>query len=96
MLAATVPEAAGQVFNVGSNRETSVNELAQLIRQLTGSHSEIVHLPYTSAFGPHFEETRRRVPDIARAREVLGFEAQVSLEEGLRRTLGWFESGEKR
>ncbi|MEA3340799.1 MAG: GDP-mannose 4,6-dehydratase [Chloroflexota bacterium] len=88
--AATAPEAAGLVFNIGSNRETSVNELAQLIRRLTDSRSEIVHLPYTSAFGPHFEETRRRVPDVTRAREVLGFEAQTVLEDGLRRTVEWF------
>ncbi|MBU0703845.1 MAG: GDP-mannose 4,6-dehydratase [Chloroflexi bacterium] len=88
--AATVREAAGLVFNIGSNRETSVNELAQLIRQLTGSRSEIVHVPYTSTFGPHFEETRRRVPDVTRARDVLGFEAQTVLEEGLQRTVDWF------
>ncbi len=89
MLAATVKEAAGQVFNIGSNRETTVLELATLIRQLTGSTSEIVHVPYETAYGPSFEEARRRVPDVTRAREVLGFEAQVSLEEGLRRTLEW-------
>ncbi len=88
---ATTPEAAGLVFNIGSDRETSVNELAQLIRRLTGSRSEIVHVPYTSAFGPHFEETRRRVPDVTRAREVLGFEAQTVLEDGLQRTLEWFQ-----
>jgi len=88
--AATVPEAAGMVFNIGSNRETSVNELADLIRRLTGSRSEIVHVPYSSAFGAHFEESRRRVPDVTRAREVLGFEAQTSLEEGLQRTVEWF------
>ncbi|NIV37598.1 MAG: NAD-dependent dehydratase, partial [Anaerolineae bacterium] len=92
--AATVRGAAGQVFNIGSNRETSVNELARLIRRLTGSHSEVVHVPYASAYGANFEETRRRVPDVTQAREVLGFETQVSLEEGLRRTLGWFRNGE--
>ncbi len=92
--AATVREAAGRVFNIGSDRETSVNELAQLIRQLTGSCSEIVHVPYLSAYGPHFEETRRRVPDVSRAREVLGFEARTSLEEGAQRTLEWFRDRE--
>jgi len=88
--AAMVREAVGQVFNIGSDRETSINELAQLIKELTGSPSEIVHVPYDSAYGPHFEETRRRVPDVSRAREVLGFEARTSLEEGMRRTLEWF------
>ena len=88
--AATVREAAGQVINIGSNQETSVNELAQLIRRLIGSRSEIVHVPYAAAYGLHFEETRRRVPDVAWAREILGFEAKVPLEEGLHRTLAWF------
>jgi len=88
--AATVREAAGRVFNIGSDRETSVNELARLIRQLTGSNSEIVHVPYEAAYGPSFEETRRRVPDVRRAREVLGFEARTTLEEGLQRTVEWF------
>jgi UDP-glucose 4-epimerase len=87
---ATVKEAAGQVFNIGSNQETSINELTQLIRELTGSTSTITHVPYEAAFGPAFEETRRRVPDVTRARAVLGFEAQTPLEEGLRHTLEWF------
>ncbi|HHN93641.1 MAG TPA: NAD-dependent epimerase/dehydratase family protein [Anaerolineae bacterium] len=90
MLAATVKEAAGQVFNIGSDRETSINELALLIKELTGSSSEVVHISYEEAYGKAFEETRRRVPDVTRAREVLGFEAQVPLDEGLRRTLDWF------
>jgi UDP-glucose 4-epimerase len=87
---AMVREAAGQVFNIGSNRETDINELAQLILQLTGSSSEIVYVPYASVYGQHFEETRRRVPDVTRAREVLGFEALTPLEQGLQWTLEWF------
>ncbi len=92
--AATIREAAGLVFNIGSDREVSINELAQLIRELIGSPSEIVHVPYTSAYGPHFEETRRRVPDVSRAREVLGFEARTALKEGLQRTVKWFREQE--
>jgi UDP-glucose 4-epimerase len=91
ILAATEKDAVGQVFNVGSNHETTVLELATLIRQLASSTSEIVHVPYEAAYGPAFEETRRRVPDVGRAREVLGFEAQTTLEEGLRWTLKWFQ-----
>ena len=92
--AATVREAVGLVFNIGSSRETTVNELARTILQLTGSRSEIVHVPYASAYGAHFEETRRRVPDVSRAQQILGFEAQMSLAEGLRRTLEWFRDQE--
>lgn len=90
--AATVREGAGQVFNIGSDRETSINELAHMIRELTGSTSEIVHVPYKTAYSSSFEETRRRVPDTTRAREVLAFEARTPLEEGLQRTLEWFQS----
>lgn len=90
ILAGTVREAAGQIFNIGSDREITIGELAERIRVLTGSRSEIVYVPYTSAYGPDFEETRRRVPDVRRAREILGFEATTPLEEGLRFTLEWF------
>ncbi len=90
ILAATIKEAAGQIFNIGSNRETTILELTTLIRQLTDAASEIVHVSYETAYGPAFEDPRRRVPDVTRARAVLGFEAQTPLEEGLRHTLEWF------
>lgn len=91
ILAGTVPQAVGQVFNIGSNRETKVVELARMICDLVGSQSDIVQVPYRNVFGEHFEETRRRVPDTTLAAEVLGFRVQVPLEEGLRHTLAWFE-----
>jgi UDP-glucose 4-epimerase len=88
--AATVREAPGQVFNIGSDWEITINDLAHMVRDLTGTSSEIVRVPYSAAYGLRFEETRRRVPDVTRAREVLGFEARTPLVEGLRRTLDWF------
>lgn len=88
--AATVREAAGQVFNIGSDWEITINDLAHMVRDLTGTSSEIVRVPYSAAYGLRFEETRRRVPDVTRAREALGFEARTPLDEGLRRTLDWF------
>ena len=91
ILAGTVPEAVGHVFNIGSNRETCVIDLARLICELTGSQSRIEHVPYRNVFGENFEDAARRVPDTRHAAEVLGFQAEVSLEEGLRRTLAWFE-----
>ncbi len=89
LLAAMLPQAEGQAFNIGSNFETSVLDLASLIIQLTGSNAGVQHVSYQEAFGPGFEETRRRVPDVRRAAELLGFEAQVSLEDGLKRTIAW-------
>ncbi len=93
MRAATLKQAVGQVFNIGSNHEKTILELAQLVLELTGSASEIVHVSYESTFGAAFEDTRRRVPDVTRSRDVLGFLAQTPLKDGLRRTLAWFQDG---
>ena len=90
ILAGTVPDAVGQVFNIGSDRETKVVDLARMIRQLVGSDSDLVQVPYLNVFGENFEETRRRVPDIRRATGVLGFRAETPLEEGLEETIAWF------
>ena len=90
LLAASLPQSEGRAFNIGNGRETSVLELAQMVRETTGAQVEVTHIPYGQAYGPQFEETRRRVPDTTRARDLLGFEAKISLEDGLRRTVDWF------
>ncbi len=89
ILAATTPGAEGQVFNVGNGREVTVLELAQMVKTLTGSSSRIDHIRYSDFFGPNFEDIPRRVPDVEKARRVLGFEAGVPLEEGLKITIAW-------
>jgi UDP-glucose 4-epimerase len=91
ILAGTVPGAVGKIFNIGANRETRIVDLAHMIRQLVGAESEVVQVPYQSVFGEDFEETRRRVPDICRSVEILGFQANTPLEEGLSKTIAWFE-----
>ena len=93
--AATMRGAAGQVFNIGSNREMTINELAALILELTGSASQVEHMPYASVYGLDFEETRRRVPDVRRSREVLEFEASTSFREGLKHTIAWLRTKEE-
>jgi len=90
ILAGTVPEAAGQVLNIGADREARIVDLARLIRDLIGADSEIVQVPYRNVFGENFEETQRRVPDVRRGAEILGFRAQTSLEDGLKQTIAWF------
>lgn len=90
ILAGTVPAAVGKSFNIGSNRETKIVDLARMICEVIGSRSEIVLVPYRNVFGENFEETRRRVPDVRRAEELLGFRAETPLEEGLQTTIEWF------
>jgi UDP-glucose 4-epimerase len=93
ILVATLKEGEGQSFNIGNNQETTILELAEKVKELTGSASEILHLSYSDAYGSGFEETRRRVPDVSKAERLLGFRARVPLEEGLPRTLAWFKGG---
>jgi UDP-glucose 4-epimerase len=90
ILVGTVPDAVGKAFNIGSSRETKIKDLASTICNLVGRSSEITFVPYRNVFGENFEETRRRVPDVRLAGDVLGFWAETPLEEGLRATLAWF------
>lgn len=80
----------GRVLNLGATRETPIGDLAERIRDAVGSSSEIALTPYEAYYGPGFEDTRRRVPDVTRARDLLGWEATVPLEEGLERTIEWW------
>jgi len=89
--AANTPGAVGLAFNIGSNRETSVLELSEMIRSRVNSEAAIEFTSYKEIYGVPFEETLRRVPDVERAAQVLGFRAVVPLEEGLARTIAWFE-----
>lgn len=89
LLAARRAEALGRVFNIGSSEEISVLDLARRIRASLESSSEIRLVPYESAYPRGFQDTRRRVPDVSQARNLLGFEAKVALEQGLATTLDW-------
>jgi len=91
MLAGFTPEAEGSVFNLGSTVETTIKELAEKIRDTVGSESEIDTTSYESYYGPGFEDTRRRVPDISRAQQVLGWEPTTSLDQGLAQTIEWWK-----
>jgi UDP-glucose 4-epimerase len=87
--AGTMPEAIGGVFNIGSDREISILELARMIKSALASSSEIVLAPYETHYPKGFEDTRRRVPDVSKARDALGYVAKVPLDVGLSRTLEW-------
>lgn len=89
ILAAITPGAEGRVFNIGNTSETSVLRLAQLVRSMTNTSSEITLMPYRDYYGQSYEDTPRRVPDITRASTILGFRPTVSLEDGLRQTVAW-------
>ena len=77
------PRAVGHVFNVGSGEEITILELAQKVKQLTNSPSEIVTIPYDQAYEAGFEDMQRRVPDISKIRDLIGYEPRVSVDEML-------------
>lgn len=89
VLAAESDAAAGDVFNIGSDHEVAIDDLAVMIRDRLSSRSPIVHVPYADVYGADFEDTRRRVPDVRKAERVFGFRAAVGLGDGLDRTLPW-------
>jgi UDP-glucose 4-epimerase len=76
--------AYGNVFNVGATTEISIFELAERIIELTNSSSEISLTPYAEAYGQGFEDMYRRVPDIAKVREFIGWSPTRSLEDIIR------------
>jgi UDP-glucose 4-epimerase len=88
------PHAPGYVYNVGSTEEVSIMELAERVKALTGSRSQIITVPYELAYAsPGFEDMQRRVPDTARIQELLGWQATRSLDEILQSVIE-YEQGE--
>jgi UDP-glucose 4-epimerase len=88
--AALETRAEGRVFNIGNDHETTINDLAAMIIDVSGSRSSVRHVSYEERYGKGFEDTERRVPDVRRAHDVLGFRAGVALRDGLERTLRWW------
>lgn len=75
--------AYGEVFNVGSQEETSIMELAERVRSRLASSAEIVTVPYAEAYGQGFEDMQRRIPDTTKIGELLGWRATRSLDDTL-------------
>lgn len=87
LLLAENPKAEGDVFNIGSTEEITINALAQRIIALTHSSSTIVHIPYDQAYAPGFEDLNRRIPSIEKIKQLTGFQLKYSLDEALQRVI---------
>lgn len=74
------PEAAGQVFNIGNDEEISILALAERIKKLTGSRSEIRMIPYSEAYTVGFEDMVRRVPDLSKIHRLIGYKPTRDLD----------------
>ena len=85
-------DAVGQVFNIGSNEEVSIFALAERIKALTESESDIVFVPYDEAYEEGFEDMPRRVPDISKIDNLVGFRPEMTLD-GILKSVVNFHSG---
>src|SRR5206468_2039922 len=75
------PAAVGQVFNLGSDEEVSINELARRVIAAAGSGSKIEYLSYEKAYGQAFDDLPRRVPRLERIRSVVQFQPKANLDQ---------------
>ncbi|MFZ4795472.1 MAG: GDP-mannose 4,6-dehydratase [Blastocatellia bacterium] len=75
------PQAVGEVYNIGSTTEIKIEQLAERIKSLTGSQSEIVRIPYEEAYEGGFEDMLRRVPDIGKINRLIGYQPAHSLDQ---------------
>jgi UDP-glucose 4-epimerase len=81
------PDAVGQVFNIGNTQEITINQLARRVKEMAHSNSEITHVPYDQAYEEGFEDMPRRVPDITKVRQLIGFRPTVDLDGILTRVI---------
>jgi UDP-glucose 4-epimerase len=85
-------ESIGQVFNIGSTEEISILQLAEKVKELTQSTSEIVFVPYDDAYEEGFEDMPRRVPDTTKIKQLVGFKPEMTLN-GILETVITFHRG---
>ena len=81
--------AEGQVCNIGNEIEYTITELADLVEQAVGVDVGRDQKSFEEIFGTDFQETKRRQPDITKARDILGFVAEIDIKDGLQRTVEW-------
>ena len=80
----------GEVFNIGSDDEITIHELAEKIIYLTGSTSTIQFVSYDQVYGKRFEDMQRRVPDISRIKKVIDFEPKVGIDKIIKDVVDYF------
>ena len=86
------PAALGSVYNVGNTQEVTIEGLARRTIELANSSSEIVYIPYAQAYEEGFEDMRRRVPDVSKIKEAVGWEPKIGLDGILTRVIDYFRA----
>ena len=84
------PKAIGQVINIGNTQEVTIRQLAERVRDLSGSNSTIKLIPYDEAYESGFEDMPRRVPDLTRVEGLIGYKPRYQLDEILAQVIDYF------
>lgn len=82
-----ISSSCGEIVNIGSQEEISIEDLAKSIIRLTGSRSELVYIPHEQVYGASFEDMHRRMPDTSKLQKMTGFRSQMKLDEILNRMI---------
>lgn len=88
-------DAEGDIFNVGNPDGISIEDLAKRIKEITGSNSEIVYVPYEQAYGEGFEDMRFRVPDVTKIHNMVGYIPKLKLDDMLRMVVDYTKKSMK-
>jgi UDP-glucose 4-epimerase len=84
------PAAVGEVFNIGHFKDISILELAQRVKKMADSESEIVFIPHEEAYEEGFEDMQRRLPDISKIGTLLGYKPTLDLEQIIERVIAHY------
>jgi len=84
------PRAVGEVFNIGNTEEVTIRDLAERVKRTTGSASAVQFIPYDEAYEAGFEDMPRRVPDITKVGQLIGYEPRLDLDEIICRVVEHF------
>jgi len=86
------PKAVGQIFNVGSSKEITIAELARIVKEMTGSSSEIEYITYEKAYGPGYEDMQRRCPDTSKIKNLIHFEPRNNLHDIIQSVIDYYKT----
>lgn len=85
------PEAVGEMFNIGSEEEISIKDLAGRVKKLTNTNSEIIYIPYEKAYGLGFEDMKRRTPNISKINKLIGYKPTLNLDGIIEKVIEYFK-----
>lgn len=85
-------EAVGEVINLGSDREITIEKLAEKVKEIAGSRSEIQYISYDQAYEEGFEDMKRRVPDLSKIKRLIGYKPKYSLEDIIEDVIRYYKT----